>query len=46
VVAVDAAATSQWSDPRFLDRLIPGATKVTIAEGEQKTVALKTFAIR
>lgn len=46
VVAVDDAVTDQWTDSRFLERLIVGATKLTIAEGETRTVALKTFAVR
>jgi hypothetical protein len=46
VVAVDDSVTGHWTDPKFLERLIAGATKVTIAEGDDKTVALKTFTIR
>jgi hypothetical protein len=42
VVAVDDAVSNQWMDSRFLERLVAGAPKLTIAEGETKTVALRT----
>ena len=43
VTAVSARQTPGWQDPQFLERLIPGAVKVTVGDGEEKTVALKIF---
>jgi len=34
-----------WSDPRFLDRLIPVATKITLGVEESKNVPLKTVTV-
>lgn len=44
--AVNAGLTNDWQDPQFLERLIAGATKVTLGDGEERTVALKTFTPR
>jgi len=46
VVAVADGAAGEWPAPGFVAALVAGATRVTIAEGEAKTVSLKTFAIR
>lgn len=46
LAAVSARLTREWQDPQFLERLIPGATKITLGDGDEKTVALKTFAPR
>jgi len=46
VVAVDESVSDQWTDAAFRERLTAGANKVTIAEGEEKTVALKTLVVR
>jgi hypothetical protein len=46
VVAADNSVTGEWTNPQFLQKLIAGATKVTIAEGDDKTVALKTLAVK
>jgi hypothetical protein len=40
VVAVRDADPEEWADPENLDRLKTSATKVTIAEGEAKTIDL------
>ena len=34
--AVDDVEPGEWFDPAFLQRLVPAATKITIAEGEKK----------
>ena len=36
VAAVDDVEPGEWFDPAFLQRLLPAATKITIAEGEKK----------
>ena len=43
VTAVSARYAMEWEDPVFLERLVPGATRVALREGESKTVALTTF---
>jgi len=43
VAAVSTRLTTDWRDPQFLERLIPGAVKVTLGDGDDKVVALKTF---
>jgi hypothetical protein len=44
VVAIDnRLADSAW-DPAFQQRLVPGAVRVRIGVGEERTAALKTFA--
>ena len=34
------------ADPSFLERLIPGAVRITLAEGDDKKMSLKTFVPR
>jgi hypothetical protein len=46
VVAVNTTLTDGWQDPAFLARLQNVATRVFVAEGEKKTVALKTAVLR
>lgn len=41
VVAVDDVEQGEWFDPAFLEQAKEAATKVTIAEGEQRTQDLK-----
>ncbi len=41
VVAMNEIDTDEWVDSEFLERLLPVATAVTIAEGETKTLELK-----
>jgi protocatechuate 3,4-dioxygenase beta subunit len=36
LAAVDDAEPGEWYDPAFLQRLVPGAMTVTIAQGEKK----------
>jgi hypothetical protein len=43
VAAVSAHVMTDWQDPGFLERLIRGATKITLADGDEKSVALKTL---
>lgn len=45
IAAVNARAALNWLDPKFLERLIPGATRVTLGPEESKNVVLKTFAV-
>lgn len=46
VVAVNARLASEWQDPGFLERVIPGAIKISVADGDDKTAALRTFTPR
>ncbi len=46
VVAVDDDAASRWATPRFLDRVMSAVSRVTIAEGENKVVALTTSTVK
>jgi hypothetical protein len=41
LAAVDDVEPGEWYDPSFLQRLVTGAIKVTIAEGEKKVQDLK-----
>jgi len=40
IAAVSSRFTGQWQDPSFLERLIPGATRLTLAPSEKKHLAL------
>lgn len=42
VVAVPSSAVSDWRDPKFLETLMGQATRVTLSDGENKTVTLRT----
>jgi hypothetical protein len=46
VVAVDDAVAAQWANPAVLEKLVRGSTRVTIVEGDNKNVALKTFVVK
>ena len=46
VTAVSSRHSLEWQDPLFLERLIPGATKITLADGDDKTMALVTFTVK
>ncbi len=41
VAAVTDVENGDWWDPAFLDRLVPAATRITLSEGERKTLDLK-----
>jgi hypothetical protein len=41
LAAVTDVDQDEWQDPAFLERLQPGSIKVTIAEGEKKTLDLR-----
>jgi hypothetical protein len=41
VAAVDARLALNWTDAQFLDRLIPGATRVTLGPEDQRTISLR-----
>ena len=41
VAAVTDVEPNEWFDPAFLERLVPAATRITIAESEKKTLDLK-----
>jgi protocatechuate 3,4-dioxygenase beta subunit len=43
MVAVSRALVRNWQTPQFLERLIPGAVRVTLGAEEEKTAALRTF---
>jgi hypothetical protein len=44
LTAVSARYALEWEDPAFLERLVPGATRVTLAGGDHKIMSLMTFA--
>lgn len=46
IAAVSAKWTAQWQDPSFLERLIPDATRFTLAGSETKTLRLTTIVPR
>jgi hypothetical protein len=46
VAAVDTRLTTRWRDAAFLDRLTTSAVRVTLGDGEDKTVALKRMSPR
>jgi hypothetical protein len=46
IAAVSAKWTAQWQDPSFLERLIPDATRFTLAGTETKTLRLTTIVPR
>lgn len=46
VTAVSARYAMEWEDAGFLERLIPGATRITLRDGESRTVVLTTFTLK
>ena len=44
VAAVDYLEEGEWQDPEFLERLREAATRVTLRDGEAKTVGLQLLA--
>ena len=44
IAAVDQVTDDQWSNTEYLDELRPRATRVTLADGEQKAVSLERIA--
>jgi protocatechuate 3,4-dioxygenase beta subunit len=46
VAAVASASIREWNDPRFLEQLMPGATRVMLGDGEKKSVDVKTLTVR
>jgi hypothetical protein len=45
-VAVPSAVIREWNDPKFLQQLIPHATRVTLADGDRKSTDLQVAALR
>ncbi len=43
LAAVSTRLSLNWQDPQFLERLIAGATRVTLGAEDEKTVPLRTF---
>jgi hypothetical protein len=43
VAAVNARLASNWQDPRLLERLVPGSTKVTIGPEDSRTLQLRAL---
>jgi len=41
IVAVNDVDPGQWLDPTYLQGLIPSATKITIGDGERKTIEIR-----
>jgi protocatechuate 3,4-dioxygenase beta subunit len=41
IVAVNDVEPGQWLDPTYLQGLIPSATKITIGDGEKKTIEIR-----
>jgi protocatechuate 3,4-dioxygenase beta subunit len=46
VVAFSSASTREWQDPRFLEAAAPLATRVTILDGDKKSLDLRTTRLR
>jgi hypothetical protein len=46
IAAVSARLVLDWQDPPFLDRVIPVATRFTLAAGEEKTLPLRTRTVK
>jgi len=46
IVAVPDEVTGEWQEPSFLDALSRGASQITIAEGESKTLDLRIRELR
>ena len=42
VAAVPGGSLRDWNDPRFLEQLMPSAARVTLGDGEKKSVDVKT----
>jgi hypothetical protein len=41
IIAVDDVEQGEWFDPAFLERVRPGATRLSLTDGEKKTQDLK-----
>lgn len=46
LAAVPIAGSELWRDPTFLDSLARSATRVTLTQGDSRTIDLRTVAIR
>jgi len=46
VVALTSRPIGDWEDPAFLESIVPGATRTSIAEGERKSVSVTTFSAK
>ena len=46
IAAVSTKLTANWQTPEFLERLTPGATRITLAASEQKTLNLSVITPR
>jgi len=46
VVAIADESTADWQDPRFLEAAAQVATQVTLNEGDQRSIALRTREVR
>ena len=46
LAAVSQRVTTDWRDPAFLELLLPNAVKVTLGDGDDKAVPLKTVVLR
>jgi hypothetical protein len=46
LAAVDSAFANAWLDAKFLDRLLPSATRVTLGTGEDKSQSLKLVVLK
>jgi hypothetical protein len=46
VAAISREAALNWQDPALLDRLIAGATRVTLGPDDERTVLLRTLPLR
>lgn len=46
IVAVRSAASSEWLDPKYLQKLTAIATRVTIADGEKRSLDVETKEVR
>lgn len=46
IVAIPDSATSEWTEPKYLEQLARLATTITVDDGEKKTHDLKTAEVR
>ena len=45
IAAIGTTSALNWQDPQFLERLIPGAARVTLGVEDQKNIALRTTTV-
>ena len=46
IAAIASTSSREWQDPKFLEAVAPLATRVTILDGDKKTLDLRTSRLR